>query len=216
MVLSPEDAALFYRAWGALLTWVNEQRRVVPSFSPPTAEHPIDPTLANQVRKVLWAEDALRERFLVEVPADLGVAERDLIASWGHRVSANFVVFKHYKKHSIFMSNGVYAVRGIYSPLEEMIPDVPTFVGATLLPFRDVIIIDGLLERTGPQLLFGGGIKRAFKNDYDEAKALGMIRTHLPFVMSEAPAPTAPPMSKEALLASMPGRGPRRGRRGRR
>jgi hypothetical protein len=157
MLLAPEDAALFYRAWGAILIWVNAKRRVVPPFPPPTPEHPIDPSMANQVRKVLWADDSLRDQFLTEGAAGLGSAERDLIASWRHRVNDRFVVFKHLRKHSIFLAKGAYAVLGIYTPLEILCPDVPAFVGATLLPFRDSIIIDGILEMPGPVISFGAG-----------------------------------------------------------
>lgn len=57
---------LFYRAWGALLTWVNERRRIVPLFPAPTPGHPIEPAITNQLRKALWADDNLRERFLAE------------------------------------------------------------------------------------------------------------------------------------------------------
>jgi len=66
MLLSPDDAALFYRAWSALLTWVNDRRSIAPRFARPTPEHPLDPSLANNVKDVVWAEDALREEFLAE------------------------------------------------------------------------------------------------------------------------------------------------------
>lgn len=66
MVLAPEDAALFYRAWSALLTWVNDQRGIVPRFPRPEPDRPINPVLAVEIKKVVWAEDALREQFLAE------------------------------------------------------------------------------------------------------------------------------------------------------
>jgi len=135
MILAPDDAALFYRAWGPLLVWVNEQRKVVLPFPPPTPGHPVEPSLGNAVRKVLWADDVLRERFLAEAASDLGREEQDLVASWRHRVTGRFIVERHLKKHSIFMASAVYAVVGIYTPIAAMVPDVPTFIGATLIPF---------------------------------------------------------------------------------
>ena len=47
MILAPEDAALFYRAWWPLLKWVNDQRGIIPHFSTPTAERPMSVALAN-------------------------------------------------------------------------------------------------------------------------------------------------------------------------
>jgi len=181
MLLSPDDAALFYRAWGALLTWVNDQRSIVPRFVRPTPDHPIDPSLANKIKDVVWAEDVLREQFLAEGAADLGREERDLIASWTHRVSANFVILKHLQKHSIFLHEDVYGVLGIYTPLEVMFPSVPVFVDAVLIPFRDVIITDGLIRSPGVHLTFGGGARRSLNAQYGAARAVSQVRTTLPW-----------------------------------
>jgi hypothetical protein len=187
MILLPEDAALFYRAWGALLTWVNDQRSIVRRFPRPMSDHPIDASLANQIRKVVWAEDALRERFLAEGAADLGDAECDLIASWKHRVSGNFIVFKHLQKHSIFMSKDVYAVLGIYTPFAVLIPFVPMYVQAVLIPFRDAIITDGFLESPPMQISFGGGPRRIFQAQYSAARTTSQIRTALPWQADPSP-----------------------------
>jgi hypothetical protein len=181
MILAEEDAALFYRAWGALLTWVNDQRKIVPPFPRPTPGHPIDATLATQIRDVVWAEDALREQFLAEGAPDLGAAERTLIASWKHRVRGRFMIFNPLQKHSIFMSDAVYGVRGIYTPLEVMFPYVPMFVEAVLVPFRDVIITDGLMQSPPMQISFGGGARRMFKAQYSAARAAAQVRTRLPW-----------------------------------
>jgi len=187
MLLPPEDAALFYRAWGALLTWVNDQRNIVPRFPRPTPGHVLEPSLAIQIRKVIWAEDALRAQFLAEAPADLGSAERDLIASWKHRVSGNFILLKHLQKHSIFMSKGVYAVLGIFTPLAAMFPNVPMFVDAVLIPFRDVIITDGLFQSPAMQISFGAGARRTFNEEYSVSRAASEIRTALPWPADPKP-----------------------------
>lgn len=171
MLLSPDDAALFYRAWSALLTWVNDRRSIAPRFARPTPEHPLDPSLANKIKDVVWAEDALREQFLAEGAADLGPEERDLVASWTHRVSGNFVILKHLQKHSVFLKDDAYGVLGIYTPLEVIFPSVPVFVEAVLIPFRDVIITDGLLRSPGIHLTFGGGARRMLNAQYSAARA---------------------------------------------
>lgn len=196
MLLSPDDAALFYRAWGALLTWVNDQRSIVPRFPRQMAGQPLDASLTNQIRKVVWAEDALREQFLAEGAADLGSEERDLVASWEHRVPGKFIILRHLQKHSIFMSKGdVYGVLGIYTPFAELIPHVPMFVEATLLPFRDVIITDGILESPPMQLSFGGGAQRIFEEQYRKARATSQVRTALPWRVE--PTPRAMPARKK-------------------
>lgn len=187
MLLAPDDAALFYRAWGALLTWVNGQRNIVPRFPPPTPSHPIELSVANQIRKVVWAEDALRDQFLAEAASELGSEELALIASWKHRVRGNFVVLKHLQKHSVFMSDHVYGVLGIYSPLEDLLPHVPMFAEAVLIPFRDVIITDGIVESSSMQISFGPGARRMFQNQYRAARTTSQIRTTLPCPAAATP-----------------------------
>jgi len=176
MILPPEDAALFYRAWWPLLAWVNDQRQIVPSFSP---DRPISIATAHPVRLALWADDRLREQFLVERGSALASAERELIASWKHRVGGHFVVFKHLRSHSIFMNNNVFGVVGIYSPLAELVRTVPAYVDAFLLPFGDRIITDGILTSPGVQLSFGAGMRRIFEKQYAEARDQAQIRTSL-------------------------------------
>ena len=100
MILADEDAALFYRAWGALLAWVNDRRKIVPPFRRPSPGRPVDPESAVQIRDVLWADDALHQQFLGEGAADLDVAERELIASWKHRVRGQFVIYDHLHRGS--------------------------------------------------------------------------------------------------------------------
>lgn len=192
MILSDEDAALFYRAWGALLTWVNDQRGIVAPFPRPAPDRPIDPVRAMKIRDVVWAEDALRERFLADGASDLGAAERELVTSWKDRVRGRFVILNHLQKHSLLMSDAVYGVRGIYTPLAVMFPDVPMFVEAVLIPFRDVIITDGLIQSYAVHISFGGGMRRLFKEQYSAARVAGLVHTCLPVPVRPGPQPAEP------------------------
>ncbi|MEO7734405.1 MAG: hypothetical protein ABIY55_25845 [Kofleriaceae bacterium] len=151
---------------------------------------------------MVWAEDALREQFLAEGAAALAQAERDLIASWGQRVNGTFTILRHLKKHTIFMAERVYGVLGIYSPLAEMCPHVPMFVDAVLLPFRDVIITDGLIQSPGVRLSFGGSARRMFEADYKDKQAKSGLVTTLGRV---AP---AQPAQLEFSVGAWPGRSP--------
>lgn len=193
MILAPDEAALFYRAWWPLLAWVNDKKHLVPSFPTPTPDRPIPVPIANPVRLALWADDRLREQFLAERGSALASAERELIASWKHRISGQFILFKHLRSHSIFMNKDVFGVVGIYSPLAELVHNVPAYVDAFLLPFGDRIIIDGILMSPGVQLSFGAGMRRVFEKQYAEARDQSQIRTSLlptvarPEIISRAP-----------------------------
>ena len=75
------------------------------------------------------------------------------------------------------MSKEVYAVVGLYSPLAELLPHVPMFVQAVLLPFRDQIIIDGVVESM--QIGFGPGARRMLHSQFPKAKAHSRVRSTL-------------------------------------
>ncbi len=187
MILAQQEAALFYRAWWPLLAWVNDKKRVVPAFATPTPERPLPVAIAHPIRSALWAEDRLREQYLEERGGVLAQDERDLIASWKHRKSGQFIVFKHLRSHSIFMSDEVLGVVGLYSPIAELVPTTPAYVEAVLLPFGDRIVIDGILSSPGVQLMFGAGMRRSFAQQYANARARSQIRTSLMPSLAAAP-----------------------------
>lgn len=69
MRLPPTDTERFYRVWFGLLYYVNEQLHLVPFFpeAPDTTAVSAEDTM--RVRDALWADDALRERFIADNPA---------------------------------------------------------------------------------------------------------------------------------------------------
>ena len=89
---------------------------------------------------------------------------------------------RHLKKGTIFISledEEVYQVSGIISSWEEMFygAPMPLIVEATFMPFRDVIISDGLVMPYN--VIVGGGMKRMFKDVYMNAKKSGRIHQSL-------------------------------------
>ena len=80
---------------------------------------------------------------------------------------------RHLKKGTIFISldnEEMYQVSGIISSWEEMFygAPMPLVIEATFMPFRDVIISDGLVMPYN--ILVGGGMKRMLKDAYMAAK----------------------------------------------
>ena len=80
----------------------------------------------------------------------------------------------------ISMENGsVYLVRGIQSSLEEMFSrySLPLLVEASLLPYKGVIITDGLMGIM--DVVLGGGFKKQLKDAYAAAKRKNRIITSI-------------------------------------
>ncbi|MBI4705072.1 MAG: hypothetical protein HY744_28530 [Deltaproteobacteria bacterium] len=183
MNLLPEQTKRFYRAWFALLGYTNEQRRL--GLDLPARPKPgfISPADADRVRKVLWADDSLRERFVAENPAGLPQADLDVVASWRHRVAGGFFVLRHLQAHTIFLDEGrptrAYGARGLVSPMDEVVPPpLPAWVDAVLIPFEGAIAHDSLISRRS--ISFGGGIRRGLNEEYRAAREREGLIASLP------------------------------------
>lgn len=180
MLLSPDDAAKFYAAWRPLLTWVNQERAVVPNLPPLLPDQPLPPELALPIRNLLWKEDALREAFVAQNPAGLSQELLDLVASWNYRKAGFFSIIKHLKIYSVFLNKEgeAYGVLGLYSAIEEMIRiPPPAHVEAVLLPFGDRIITDGLI--TAYPLYPGPNIRRSTERTWRDISERRAVQTSL-------------------------------------
>jgi hypothetical protein len=134
---------------------------------------------AKALRDVLWEDDSLRQRFVLDNPAHLPTSDLELVFSWANRVQGSFFVVRHLKRYSVFMDgSSVFGVLGLYSSIEELLgPKLPQYTEAVLLPFADCIIVDGLLVRD--TISFGPGIRKNLQERYRRAHDMGAIVTSL-------------------------------------
>jgi hypothetical protein len=182
MRLSPQDTERFYRIWFALLHFVNEQLHLVPFFpeTPDTSAVSAEDTM--QVRDALWADDALSERFIADNPAHLSPADLALVASWQHRLSEMFVIYRSLPQYTIFLSEATpahaYGVLGLVSTIEETVPlPLPMYAQAVLLPFEHRIIYDSLFNSYN--VVLGPGIRRRLQEEYRNIQEREEIITSL-------------------------------------
>lgn len=182
MRLPPADTERFYRVWFALLYYVNEQLHLVPFFpdTPDTSAISAEDTM--QVRDALWADDTLRERFIDNNPAHLSSDDLALVASWQHRLSEMFVIYRSLSQYTIFLSESrpahAYGVLGLVSTIEETIPlPLPMYAQAVLLPFEHRIIYDSLFHSYN--VVLGPGIRRRLQETYRNIQEREVIITSL-------------------------------------
>lgn len=107
---------------------------------------------------------------------------KSLEAGSGGSIQGTFLMERHLKKGTIFISfenEEVYQVSGITSRWEEMFygAPMPLMLEAAFMPFRDVIISDGLVMPYN--ILIGSGMKRMVKDVYMAAKKNGRIHRTL-------------------------------------
>ena len=86
-----------------------------------------------------------------------------------------------------------YGVLALSQPFEELVgPDLPVLTQTVLLPFKDMIVYDGLLNAY--RISFGPGIRRSLNESFREAKERHGIVTSLP--MSDEPMPVKAPKAR--------------------
>lgn len=181
MTLSSEDGKLYYKLWLPLLDYVNRLYGV--NMKSKQIEE-IKNLNLNELKAVadrLWEDVSVIDKYLDghnSIPEEY----REIIRSWKRRIRGRFILERHLKKGSIFISmdgKEVYQVSGIVSSWEEMFESVhlPLVLEATLMPFRDMIISDGLVMPYN--VVIGGNMAQICKDIYMDAKRNGMVNRTL-------------------------------------
>ena len=178
--LDPTDAKLFYALWIPLLDHVNQTYNVNPKLGKMARADRLNIQEVRVVADFLWSHPAVIDGYLAS--AELPPDHREIIAGWKRFVSGEFILERHLKRGSVFISledEQVYMVNGIYTSWEEMIPQaaLPILLRATLIPFRDKIIYDSIV--TCSNVILGRGYAETFKDIYLLAKQAKTIHTSL-------------------------------------
>jgi hypothetical protein len=204
MLLTPPDVEQFFKLHRALMFFVNQRLKVVPDdISSPDEFSSLAPEVGLKVRDAFLEHTDLIQSFADENPAHLPDDELAIVRSWRHFVHGKFYVFRELKKYTVFLSTDkqpiAYGVLALSQPFEELIgPYLPVLTQMVLLPFKDMIVYDGLMSRYN--ISFGGGIKRMLNESFKEAKARQGIVTALPMSSKPMPVaaskPKAPPRQK--------------------
>ena len=181
MTLSQEDGQLFYKLWLPLLDFVNQKYHINRNLKSMATAKGLEPAEVKEVANKLWSKTEAIDLYLEKHP-ELLENDRTIIQGWKRRIQGRFMMERHLKNGTIFISmedEEVYQVSGIISSWEEMFcgAPMPLMVEATFIPFRDVIISDGLVMPYNT--IMGSGIKRSLKDVYMDAKKNGRIHRTL-------------------------------------
>lgn len=176
MKLEEQDAELFDQLWFPLLTYVNKEYQIFPELE--TIDQNSDVPDVWEIADYLWSHTRILDAYLSET--ELPEEYAQIIASWKQCKAGRFIVERHLKKGSVFISEDdyrkVYIVKGTHSTWEEVIGKAPTLVDAVLIPFRGCIISDGIVVPC-PDLLWGS--REGYKRIYMRAKENNTIISSL-------------------------------------
>lgn len=178
MTLEKQDAELFYELWFPLLDFVNQKYRVCPGTGTIDRSRGVDAADAKKIADYLWSHTQVLQEYIAY--AKLPEEQAQIVAGWAQCKPGKYIMERHLKKGTVFISEDdqtVYMVEGLFSTWEEMMGKGPVLLDAVLIPFKDMIISDGLV-RAYP-FHFGRGYSEAFKDIYRKAKEDNTIRFSL-------------------------------------
>jgi hypothetical protein len=197
MKLTDADADLYFELMWALQWYANQKFRLLSGASGLTiAEYSNLPSEDKvKVRDQLFKQLDIIDAFVQENPCKLSTEQLAIVQSWKHLVSGKFYIERFLKKYAIFISEDrrkVYGVFALRDAFDEMMhrSQLPLLVETTLLPFKGIIIYDGLLRWYS--IYFGRGISGDLKEAYMAAKQNGTIIESL-----DRPAQAAPQPAKQ-------------------
>lgn len=180
MTLSYEDAQLFYWLWFQLLDYTNCKFKVNGEMKSPIGKQPQNAAEFKKIADVIWNDISIIDAFIEDCSEGLEASDVEIVRSWKRRIRDRFILERHLQKGSIFISmtdQQVYQVKGLLDSWPEMLQNapLPLAVDATLIPFKGVLISDGLVAPY--RVFFGHNTIEEIKDIYRSAKRNGSIRT---------------------------------------
>jgi hypothetical protein len=191
MLLSSQDAQLFFKLHRALMSFVNQRLGVLSQpISSPEEFSALPGEDRLKVRDAFLDETDLIELFVDQNPFQLAEDELDIVLSWRHQRAGKFYIFRELKKYTVFLSSEkepvAYGVVALSQPFEELVgPYLPVLTETVLMPFKGRIVYDSLLNTYS--ISFGPGIRRMLNETYQKAKNRHGIVTSLPFAPTSKP-----------------------------
>ena len=177
MLLSREDAELFFKLHCALMQFVMEQVHGVGVPASPAAYRSLPAAERHQLAQAFLGRLDLIDVFLKTNPAKLSEEELGMVSSWRHLVAGRFVALRQLKQHMVLLACGAevtaYGVKGLVDPIDLVIPNpLPAMIETVLLPFRGQIIYGSSVRSISASVQVPGAVSRKIFELPRRARAL--------------------------------------------
>ena len=109
MILSPTEAALFFKLMLPLQHFANQELGVLPQVK--TFEGYCDASMQKkyEVRTALFANTHLLDKFIDKNPHDIPLPELAIISTWKRFVTGEFYIERHLKNYTVlFPTTGMF------------------------------------------------------------------------------------------------------------
>lgn len=183
-ILSVDARRTFFFLFIPLLDFVNRKYGISDVLSDQIRRAKPDLKELKKAADALWKDPTIIDEYIIERKEEVGLGNehRHILESWRYPINGVFVLERHLSRGSVFIdteTKKVYQVKGLTQSWEEMIPNLkPPFpIDATLLPYNECIISDGLVA--AHHISFGPDYREEFKHIYDTANYEGKVLTTL-------------------------------------
>ena len=182
MILTDEEAEQFYDLWISLLDFVNQKYKLIKELYGMTSPKGLPLKSVAFISSKLWEDKDIIDEFVLSGFKKMDEEEIAIVSSWKRAIHGKFIVDRHLRKGSVLISvdnNEVYIVKGIYSSWKEILGGypMPQIVEVTLMPFRDVILHDGIVASYG--VCLGRNMSEQSKQTYFAVKSNGNLHYDL-------------------------------------
>lgn len=173
MILPPEDGELFYKLMSGVQYHINLHTGTLKGVKSPDDFARLAPDKRAKVRELMWKRPEMMDEYIEANPDSFPDQELEILRGWKSRfLKSTFYIFRHLKKGTLFIGDKdqVYSVVALKTPFEELFPEyvLPQMVQAVLLPFKGMIIYDGLFSSY--PLIIGRNICANLNHIYQVAK----------------------------------------------
>lgn len=146
--LSREDASLFYKIYFGLLEFTNDKYKIKSNYKIYNKKF-INPYEITDIIDKFWAnKDSIILEFCLANPYKFNSEELKITGEFKKGIRDIFIIAKFYEEYTAVMNNErTYMIKGINDNLDNVISykDLPKTAMMSILPFKDVLIYDGLI-----------------------------------------------------------------------
>lgn len=165
--LSNEDAVLFYKIYFGLLEYTNKKYHIQPKLKKIYKQNNLPLELIIPIRNYLFDHRKIIDEFVKKNPYHFNNEELNLISDFKYSISDLFFIMKYDHEFTYILGkNANFAIKGLYDTIEEIIPkqSLPYVSHMKLIPFKDVIIYDGILEAIPVQMM--NNMKKTLNDEF--------------------------------------------------
>ena len=165
--LPTDDAFLFFKLYFGLLEYTNNKYHIQPKLKKIYQQINLPPELIIPIRDYLFKHLNIIDQFIRKNPFHFTKEELELVNNFKYSISDTFIIMKYDDEFAYLMGrNGNFLVKGLHSTIEDVIPKyaLPYVSPMNLIPFKDVIIYDGII--TGPTVQFSSKMIKQFQKEF--------------------------------------------------